>query len=216
MLVGAEGDGDSEDEEEIQAWLDNRDWNGMSTLVCRENLEGSKNLNTLQEVFDQERVLTLMDTSDPPTPDILEEDSEGDPTAPLTPASPPPEKDTPAQDSGSSCSAESIKGDVKNLELRCQKLEYEEQVEKGMLKRQLESAIRERRKAEKKYEELLEKLGSPSQINQKTDIPSVTDTSLPELVSTSDSGDGSGEERDTGKHGQGCGKKDKETNLPGI
>ena len=26
-LIGAEGDGDSEDEEEIQAWLDNRDWN---------------------------------------------------------------------------------------------------------------------------------------------------------------------------------------------
>ena len=85
--MGAEGDGSSEDEEEIRAWLDNRDWNGMSTLVCGEDLEGCTNLNTLQEVFDQERILTLMDTSDSPTPNILEEDSEGVPTAPLTPAS---------------------------------------------------------------------------------------------------------------------------------
>ena len=73
--------------------------------------------------------------------------------------------------------------------MRCQQLEYEEQVEKGILKRQLESAIRERREAEKKYEELLEKLRPVSHINQKADIQSEIDTSLPELNSTSDSGD---------------------------
>ena len=88
--------------------------------------------------------------------------------------------------------------------MRCQQLEYEEQVEKERLKRQLESAIRERREAEKK--ELLEKLRPLSQSNQ-ADIPRITDTSLPELVSPSDSGDGSGEEKDTEKNGQGCGKR---------
>ena len=68
----------------------------------------------------------------------------------------------PAQDSDSSYSAEGIQENVKNLEMRYRKLEYEEQVERKLLKRQLESAIRERREAEKKYEELLEKLKPPS------------------------------------------------------
>ena len=165
--MGAEGDESSEDEEEIRLWLDNRDWNGMSTLVCREDLEECTNLNTLQEVFDQERILTLMDTSDSPMSTILEEDSEGVPTAPLTPASPPPEGETntleedsegvptaplspaspppggeiPPQDNGSPCSPGSVKEKVKNPEWGYQRLEYEEQGEKRVLTRQLESAI---------------------------------------------------------------------------
>ena len=61
----------------------------------------------------------------------------------------------------------------------------------------------------------MEKLGPPSQTNQKTDITRMTDTSLPDLVSTLDSGDGSEEEKKTGNHGQGCGRKGKETNLSG-
>ena len=85
----AEGDESSEDEEEIRAWLDNRGWGGMSSLVCGESHVECAILNTLQEVFDQERILTLMDTSDSSTPNLLEEDSEGVPTASLTPASPP-------------------------------------------------------------------------------------------------------------------------------
>ena len=111
-----------------------------------------KRTQTLREVFDQDRILTLIDTSDSSTPNILEEDSEGVPTAPLSPASPPPEEDVPAQpsfsnkerkESDSSCSAESIKEDLKDLEVRCQQLEYQEHIEKGILKRQLESAIKE-------------------------------------------------------------------------
>ena len=67
-LVGTEEDGGSENEEEIQAWLDNKDWTGMSILSCKDDTEeGNTNLNTLREVFDQDRILTLMDTSDPPT-----------------------------------------------------------------------------------------------------------------------------------------------------
>ena len=55
----------------------------MSTLSCKDDTEeGNTNLNTLIEVFDQDRILTLMDTSDPPTLNGLEEDSEGVPTAP--------------------------------------------------------------------------------------------------------------------------------------
>ena len=42
-----------------------------------------------------------------------------------------------------SCSAESIKEDLKDLEVRCQQPEYQEHIEKGILKRQLESAIKE-------------------------------------------------------------------------
>ena len=53
--------------------------------------------------------------------------------------------------------------------MRCQQLEYEEQVEKGILKRQLESAIREIREAEKRYEELLEKLRPLSGRNRQQD-----------------------------------------------
>ena len=90
-----------------------------------------------------------MDTSDPPTPNILEEDSEGIPTAPLSPASPPPEEDVPAQENDSPCSEESIKEEVKDLEGRCQQLEYQEHIEKGILKRRLESAIKERREADR-------------------------------------------------------------------
>ena len=59
----AEGDESSEDEEEIRAWLDNRGWGGMISLVCGESHVECGTLNTLQEVFDQERILTLMNTS---------------------------------------------------------------------------------------------------------------------------------------------------------
>ena len=99
-LVGTEEDGGSENEEEIQAWLDNKDWTGMSTLSCKDDTEeGNTNLNTLREVYDQDRILTLMDTSDPPTPNGQEEDSEGVPTDPLSPASPASEEEEPAQPS---------------------------------------------------------------------------------------------------------------------
>ena len=104
----------------------------MSALSCKDDTEEENtNLNTLREVFDQDRILTLIDTSDPSTPNILEEDSEGVPTAPLSPASPPPEEDVPAQpsfsnkerkESDSSCSAESIKEELKDQEVRCQQL----------------------------------------------------------------------------------------------
>ena len=52
--TGWEGrDGGSEDEEEIQAWLDNKEWNGMRTLSCKDDPEDeSPNINTLREVFD--------------------------------------------------------------------------------------------------------------------------------------------------------------------
>ena len=63
----AEGGESSENEEEIRAWLDNREWDGMSSLVCGESRVECATLNTLQEVFDQERILTLMDTSDSST-----------------------------------------------------------------------------------------------------------------------------------------------------
>ena len=66
----------------------------MSSLVCGESRVECATINTLQEVFDQERILTLMDTSDSSNPNILEEDSEGVPTAPLTPASPPQNGET--------------------------------------------------------------------------------------------------------------------------
>ena len=56
---------------------------------------------------------------------------------------------------------------------------------------------RERRIAERKYEELLEKLGPPLRASKKTDIPRMTDTPLPDLASTSDSGDSSEEEKET-------------------
>ena len=101
----------------------------------------------MREVFDQDRILTLMDTSDPPTPNILEEDSEGVPTAPLSPASPAPEEEEPAQpsfsnkerrESDTSCSAESIKEEIKELKGRCQQLEFQERIEKGILERQLQ------------------------------------------------------------------------------
>ena len=72
-LIGAERDGDSEDEEEIQAWLDNRGWSGTSTLACKEGIPDNTNLNTLRELLDQDRILTLMGASGPPTPDAREE-----------------------------------------------------------------------------------------------------------------------------------------------
>ena len=61
----------------------------------------------------------------------------------------------------------------------------------------------------------MEKLKQLSQIIH-SDFPSVTDTSFPELVSTSDSGDESGREEDKEKHGQGYGRKSKDPNLSGI
>ena len=194
-LVGTEEDGGSKNEEEIQAWLDNKDWTGMSTLSCKDDTEEENtNLKTLSEVFDQDRILTLMETSDPPTPNDLEEDSEGVPTAPLSPASPAPKEEVSAQpsfsnkergESDASCSAESIEEELKDLEVRCQQLEYQEHIEKGILKRQLESAIKERREAEKKYEDLLEKIRPLSQIKQESNILELSNscgksTSLPD------------------------------------
>ena len=88
-LIGTEGDDDSDDEEEIQAWLDNREWNGMSVLPCKENPGGSTNLNTLQEGLGQDRVLTLMDTFDSPTLNTLEMASKGNYRGPLTLGLPP-------------------------------------------------------------------------------------------------------------------------------
>ena len=147
-LVGTEENGSSEDEEEIKAWLDNRDWTGMSTLSCKDDTEEeSTNLNTLRDIYDQDRILTLMDPSNPPSPNDLEEDSEGVPTAPLSPASPAPEKGDLVQppysnkerrESNSSCSAESIKEELKELKGRCQQLEFQERIEKGILERQLQ------------------------------------------------------------------------------
>ena len=100
-------EGDSEDEEEIQAWLDNRGWSGTSTLACKEGIPDNTNLNTLRELLDQDRILTLMGASGPPTPDAREE-AEGSPLNTLTSALRPPEEATPAQESDSFHAAEEI------------------------------------------------------------------------------------------------------------
>ena len=115
------------------------------------------NLNTLRELLDQDRILTLMGTSGPPTPDAREEASEGFPSAPSTSALRPPEEATPAQESDSSRAAERIKRDLKILELRCWERERKVHEKKRILKMQLEAAIREKEVTKKKYEELLSK-----------------------------------------------------------
>ena len=93
-LVGAEEDGSSEDEEEIKAWLDNRDWPEMHALSCKEDLEeGSTNVHTLRDIYSQDIILTLMDPSTLKSNDP-DDDSEGGPTAPLTPTSPIPKEKT--------------------------------------------------------------------------------------------------------------------------
>ena len=165
----------------------------------------STNLNTLRVLLDQDRILTLKDTSGPPTPDTREEVSEGFPTAPLTSALRPPEEAIPPQDSDSSCATERIKGDLKILELRCRELEHKGQVKKRILKMQLETAIREREVAEKKYKELLDKL-KPLSRDNLSDLLDVTDNSFPELVSTPSPGSDSGGEESREKHGQKAGR----------
>ena len=159
----------------------------MSSLVCGESRVECATINTLQEVFDQERILSLMDTSDSSTPnlqeedsegvptapltpasppqnretDFLDEDSEGIPTAPLSPASPPPREETPPQDYSSPCSQRSIKERMRSPGWESQSPIDEGREERGLLKKQLETAIRERRIAERKYEKLLERSGIP-------------------------------------------------------
>ena len=106
--------------------------------------------------------------------------------------------------SDSSCSAESIKEELEELKGRCQQLEIQECIERGILERQLEAAIIERREAKKKFKDLLEKVEEPlTHIKQVSDIvdPSKLgeeSDSLPDLVSDSNSGDEAGkvEERE--------------------
>ena len=74
-------------------------------------------------------------------------------------------QDKPAQEYKVSISVKDIQKDVKTLEIRLAKSEYEEQVEIELLRRQLESAIRESRNAEEEYQELLEELQATTQID---------------------------------------------------
>ena len=175
----------------------------------------STNLNSLRELLDQERILTLMDTSGPPTSDAREEVSEGVPSAPLTSALRPPDEAIPAQDSDSSHATERMKGDVKILELRCREREHRVQVKKRILKMQPETAIREREVAKKKYEELLDKFKPLSQDNL-SDLLDITDNSFPKLVSAPGPVSDSGGEESREKHGQKAGRDSEETNLSRI
>ena len=118
-MTGVERDEGSEDEEEIQTWLDNRGW--FETSACR--------------------VLTLMDASGPPTPDPREE-AAGFHTNTLTSAPHPPGGATPAQESDSFHATEDIMGDLKLLKLKCQEREQRAKEKKRILKMQLEEAIR--------------------------------------------------------------------------
>ena len=93
----------------------------------------------------------------------------------------------------SSFSSESIKEDLEALKGRCHLLEIQERTERGRLEKQLECAINERRKAERKYEDLLKEVGSPPERKQEeasTADPSKEDEgadSLPELILDSNS-----------------------------
>ena len=63
-LIVAGSEGQSEDEEAIRAWLDNKDWPGMNTLACKEDSEeASVNVKTLRETYEYERVLALTEPS---------------------------------------------------------------------------------------------------------------------------------------------------------
>ena len=117
---------------------------------------------------------------------ILDEDSEGIPTAPLSPASSPPREGTPPQDNILPCSKGNVKERMRKPDWENQKLKCEEREERGALKRQLEIAIRERRIAERKYEKLLERSGTPPHACKGTHSPEITVTlwwqPLPDLV----------------------------------
>ena len=87
----------------------------------------------------------------------------------------------------------------------------------------MESAIKERREAEKKYEDLLEKIRPLSQIKQGSNIlgPSNScgkSTSLQDLASSSDSGDETGKDERKEKHVQKQLQegRSKDANLSGI
>ena len=185
-LVGAEADGNSEDEGEIKAWLDNREWPDILELACKENEEESNtNVHTLRDIYDHERILTLMEPSTLQSKDPDEDSDEG-PTAPLTLTSPMPEEEDLLQltclntsgnrvrkASGSSCSTKSIEKELEELKGRCPKLEIQERTERGIFEKQLESAIKDRREAENKYEDLLKEMGIPSEHLQE--VPSDAD-----------------------------------------
>ena len=91
-LIAAYSEGDSEDEETIKAWLDNKEWPGMNTLAWKEDTaEAATNLNTLRETYEYKRVLALTETATEVKvmdSDSQAEDSDAVPTAPLSPASP--------------------------------------------------------------------------------------------------------------------------------
>ena len=103
-------------------------------------------------------------------------------------------QDKPAQEYKVSISVKDIQKDVKTLEIRLAKSEYEEQVEIELLRRQLESAIRESRNAEEEYQELFEELQATTQID--------TDTSFPNPASPSNSGVVRGKEEDRKEYGK--------------
>ena len=115
-LIEAEGDDSSDDEEEIQAWLDNWEWNEMSVLPCKENPGRGSNLNTIQEVPDQDRVLTLMDTSSSPTLGTPGTPSKGNYTGPMTY---PQEYEAPIP-------VKEIQETIRSLKARLARTEYEE------------------------------------------------------------------------------------------
>lgn len=74
----------------------------------------------------------------------------------------------PAQDSDASRGREGIKEDLKILELRLRELEHKRQVKKRTLQMQLETAIRRRDVAKKKYEELVNKFKPRSPAHELT------------------------------------------------
>ena len=78
----------------------------------------------------------------------------------------------------------------------------------------METAIRERRIAERKYEKLLERSGIPPRACKEADTPGWQP--LPDLFHTSDSGSGSEDEKEAGKHGQKYKGRNMEANLSGI
>ena len=145
-----------------------------------------------------------------------EEDSDEVPTSLFSPASPKLREDNQLQinflntsggrkrvASGSSSSSESIKKELKG---RCHQLEIQKRTERGHLEKQLDCAISERREAERKYEDLLKKVGQsggvlnsprlkekePTPEREEANVEATTKEgegvdSLPELVSDSSS-----------------------------
>ena len=70
------------------------DWPETHALSCKEDSEeGSTNVHTLRDIYSQDIILTLMDPSTLKSNDP-DDDSEGGPTAPLTPTSPIPKEKT--------------------------------------------------------------------------------------------------------------------------